>query len=434
MNKATQLSADSKTLILSVEGMTCAACAARIERVLDKEESVEDVVVNFPLKKAVIELNTENVNSENYIEKIRSVGYSAQEEIQVADSKNFKRFFIPIISLLSTLALNPLIEANQNFVALGISSVIIFIFGRTFHLSALKSIRNLNFNMDTLISIGSLSSFVIGVMPSNGELMYLETGGFIISFLLIGKTIEDISIKSSISISDSIIESIPKDVNIYDDKKIVRRPINEIIIDQVIIVKKGEIIPLDGEIHYGQSEVDESIVSGEAEPILKKEGDTVISGSINLGNDIEVKVTKKDGETTINYIEKLILKAQTTKPDVQEIVNKITNIFVPSILLLSFINFLTKFFILGNDFSATISSTIAILVIACPCALGLATPIVLFRTASISNKKGFIFKNFDYLQKFTKLDTLIFDKTGTLTSGIFKIEKITNENNLVVDD
>ena len=107
--------------------------------------------------------------------------------------------------------------------------------------------------------------------------MYLETGGFIISFLLIGKTIEDISIKSSISISDSIIESIPKDVNIYDDKKIVRRPINEIIIDQVIIVKKGEIVPLDGEIHYGQSEVDESIVSGEAEPILKKEGDTVIS-------------------------------------------------------------------------------------------------------------------------------------------------------------
>ena len=434
MNKVIQLSADTKTLILSVEGMTCAACAARIERVLDKDESVEDVVVNFPLKKAVIELNTEDVNSENYIEKIRSVGYSAQEETQVEDSKNFKRFFIPVISLLLTLALSPLIEANQDFIALGISSIIIFIFGRTFHLSALKSIRNLNFNMDTLISIGSFSSFVIGVMPENGELMYLETGGFIISFILIGKTIEDISIKSSISISDSIIESIPKDVNVYDDKRIIRRPINEISVDQITIVKKGEIIPLDGEIYNGHSEVDESIISGEAEPILKKQGDTVISGSINLGNDIEVKVTKKDGETTINYIEKLILKAQTTKPDVQELVNKITNIFVPSILLLSFINFLTKFFVLGNNFSETISSTISILVIACPCALGLATPIVLFRTASVSNRNGFIFKNFDYLQKFTKLDTLIFDKTGTLTSGIFKIEKITNEDSLVVDD
>ena len=123
MNKVIQLSADTKTLILSVEGMTCAACAARIERVLDKDESVEDVVVNFPLKKAVIELNTEDVNSENYIEKIRSVGYSAQEETQVEDSKNFKRFFIPVISLLSTLALNPLIEANQDFIALGLSLI-----------------------------------------------------------------------------------------------------------------------------------------------------------------------------------------------------------------------------------------------------------------------------------------------------------------------
>ena len=159
MNKATHLSANSKTLILSVEGMTCAACAARIERVLDKEETVEDVVVNFPLKKAVIELNTEDVNSENYIEKIRSVGYSAQEEIQVEDIKNYKRFFIPIISLLSTLALNPLIEANQDFIALGISSIIIFIFGRTFHSSALKSIRNLNFNMDTLIFYWELVFF-----------------------------------------------------------------------------------------------------------------------------------------------------------------------------------------------------------------------------------------------------------------------------------
>ena len=124
-------------------------------------------------------------------------------------------------------------------------------------------------------------------------------------------------------------------MNVYDDKKIIRKPLSEISVNQVIIVKKGEIIPLDGEIDYGHSEVDESIISGEAEPILKKQGDTVVSGSVNLGNDIEVKVTKKDGETTINYIEKLILKAQTTKPDVQELVNKITNIFVPSILILS---------------------------------------------------------------------------------------------------
>ncbi len=219
MNKAIPLSAETKTLVLSVEGMTCAACAARIERVLTKEKSVKDVVVNFPLKKVILEVNPEDNNSDEYIQRIRS--------------------------------------------ALGIGSLIIFVFGRKFHVSALKNIKKLNFNMDTLISIGSLSSFAIGILPNNGELMYLETGGFIISFILLGKTIEDISIKSSVSVSDTIIESIPKDVNVYENQITVRKPLNQIEIGDVIIVKKGEIIPLDGVIIRGSSEVDVSVISGE---------------------------------------------------------------------------------------------------------------------------------------------------------------------------
>ena len=428
MNKATPLSADTKTLVLSVEGMTCAACAARIERVLNKEDSVKDVVVNFPLKKAVLEVNPDDENSDEYIQKIRSIGYSAKEEVSEEKKNNITKFSIPLISLLLTLTINPLIQNNQNLLALGIGSLIIFFFGRKFHLSALKNLKILNFNMDTLISIGSLSSFVIGVLPNNGELMYLETGGFIISFILLGKTIEEISIKSSISISDSIIDSIPKDVNVYDNQTLVRKPLDLIDVGELIVIKKGEIAPLDGIVRRGSSEVDESIISGESVPLLKKSGDNVISGSINLGSEIEIEVTKKAGDTTINYIEKLILKAQTGKPEVQDLVDRVTNIFVPSILILSFINFLIKALVFDNSFADTISSTIAILVVACPCALGLATPIVLFRTASISNRNGFIFKNFDYLQRFNQLDTIIFDKTGTLTSGIFKIESILDDN------
>ena len=428
MNKATPLSADTKTLVLSVEGMTCAACAARIERVLNKEDSVKDVVVNFPLKKAVLEVNPDDENSDEYIQKIRSIGYSAKEEVSEEKKNNITKFSIPLISLLLTLTINPLIQNNQNLLALGIGSFIIFFFGRKFHLSALKNLKILNFNMDTLISIGSLSSFIIGVLPNNGELMYLETGGFIISFILLGKTIEEISIKSSISISDSIIDSIPKDVNVYDNQTLVRKPLDLIDVGELIVIKKGEIAPLDGIVRRGSSEVDESIISGESVPLLKKSGDNVISGSINLGSEIEIEVTKKAGDTTINYIEKLILKAQTGKPEVQDLVDRVTNIFVPSILILSFINFLIKALVFDSSFPDTISSTIAILVVACPCALGLATPIVLFRTASISNRNGFIFKNFDYLQRFNQLDTIIFDKTGTLTSGIFKIESILDDN------
>ena len=393
MNKAIPLSAETKTLVLSVEGMTCAACAARIERVLTKEKSVKDVVVNFPLKKAILEVNPEDNNSDEYIQRIRSIGYSAREEIAEKKESNTRKFLTPFLSLILTLSINPLIGADQGLAALGVGSLIIFVLGRKFHVSALKNIKKLNFNMDTLISIGSLSSFAIGILPNNGELMYLETGGFIISFILLGKTIEDISIKSSVSVSDSIIESIPKDVNVYENQIIVRKPLNQIEIGDVIIVKKGEIIPLDGVIIRGSSEVDESVISGESEPLTKKEGDEIVSGSINLGDDIEVEVVKKEGETTLNHIEKLILKAQTSKPEVQDLVDKITNIFVPSILILSFANIIFKLFVFENDFSETISSTIAILVVACPCALGLATPIVLFRTASVSNRNGFIFKN-----------------------------------------
>ena len=434
MNKVTPLSTETKTLVLSVEGMTCAACAARIERVLTKEDTIKDVVVNFPLKKAILEVNIEDDNSDEYISRIRSIGYSAQEENNEEKKSNTKKFLTPFISLLLTLSITPLIEANLETVALGIGSIIIFLFGKKFHTSALKNIKKLNFNMDTLISIGSISSFAIGILPNNGELMYLETGGFIITFILLGKTIEDISIKSSVSLSDSIIQSIPKDVNVYENKIIVRKPLDKIDISDVIVVKKGEIVPLDGIVLRGSSEIDESVISGESEPLVKNKGDDIVSGSINLGEDIEVEVTKKDGETTIHYIEKLILKAQTGKPEVQDLVDRITNIFVPSILILSFLNLLFKLFVLEDNLSDIVSSTIAILVVACPCALGLATPIVLFRTALVSNRNGFIFKNFDYLQKFKNLNTIVFDKTGTLTSGIFKIVSISDLNGKVAND
>ena len=138
MNKATPLSADTKTLVLSVEGMTCAACAARIERVLNKEDSVKDVVVNFPLKKAVLEVNPDDENSDEYIQKIRSIGYSAKEEVSEEKKNNITKFSIPPISLLLTLTINPLIQNNQNLLALGIGSLIIFFFGKKFHFSALK--------------------------------------------------------------------------------------------------------------------------------------------------------------------------------------------------------------------------------------------------------------------------------------------------------
>ena len=433
MIMVTPLSNEQKPLTLSVEGMTCAACAARIERVLQKEDSIKNAVVNFPLKKAIVEFN-ESIDTDKIIEKIKSIGYSAVvfEENVVSKTKK-TRFITPIISLLLTILLKPFfIENGFTLQAIGIGFLIVFVFGYKFHVSAIKNLIEFNFNMDTLISIGSLSSFIFAILSTKQPLMFLETGGYIISFILIGKTIEEASIKSSIEISDALLDLIPKDVRVYKEDYVMKN-IEDISRDEEIVVLPGEVIPLDGHVQSGVSTVDESIITGESIPVDKDVESHVIAGTVNLTGEIRIKVSKISGETTFNVIEDMIFKAQTTKPSVQKSIDKITQFFVPTVLIISLITFLIRLIIFNQEAFLALKIAISILVIACPCALGLAIPIVLFRSASISNQKGFIFKNFDYLQKLTKITSIIFDKTGTITTGIFKIKSITSESEMEID-
>ncbi len=429
----TQLSNEKNPITLSIEGMTCAACAARIEKVLEKEDSIKNVVVNFPLKKAVIELN-KSIDINKIIEKIKSIGYSAVifEENIVPKAQKTK-FIIPVISLLLTVLLKSFFIENGLIIqAIGVAILVIFVFGYKFHISAAKNLMNFNFNMDTLISIGSLSSFIFAVISTKQPLMFLETGGYIISFILIGKTIEEASIKSSVEMSEALLGLIPKDVRVFGEKTVMKN-IEDVSRDEEIVVLPGEIIPLDGLVQSGKSTVDESIITGESLPVDKKKESQVVAGTVNLTGELKIKVSKISGETTFNVIEDMIFKAQTTKPSVQRNVDRITQFFVPLVLVVSFITFLVRLTIFNQEAFLALKIAISILVIACPCALGLAIPIVLFRSASISNEKGFIFKNFDYLQKLTKVTSIIFDKTGTITTGIFKIKNITSDNGGDVD-
>ncbi len=429
----TQLSNEKNPITLSIEGMTCAACAARIEKVLEKEDSIKNVVVNFPLKKAVIELN-KTIDTNKIIEKIKSIGYSAvMFEENIVPKAQKTKFIIPVISLLLTVLLKPFfIENGLTIQAIGVAILVIFVFGYKFHISAAKNLMNFNFNMDTLISIGSLSSFIFAVISTKQPLMFLETGGYIISFILIGKTIEEASIKSSIEMSEALLGLIPKDVRVFGEKTVMKN-IEDVSRDEEIVVLPGEIIPLDGLVQSGKSTVDESIITGESLPVDKKKESQVVAGTVNLTGELKIKVSKISGETTFNVIEDMIFKAQTTKPSVQRNVDRITQFFVPLVLVVSFITFLVRLTIFNQEAFLALKIAISILVIACPCALGLAIPIVLFRSASISNEKGFIFKNFDYLQKLTKVTSIIFDKTGTITTGIFKIKNITSNNGGDVD-
>ena len=441
MSKVTQLSSQVKSISLDIDGMTCAACAARIERILSKNKNVLDASVSFPLKSAIVDVAEENSNLEEIIKSVNKIGYKAKEASdEVIDKKIKLKLLLPITSLIMTLSLRYLFEARFDTAAYIVGFIVVLFLGRNFHISAYKKIKNLDFNMDTLISLGSLSSLLISILPSElvssaGEnKMFLDTGAFIISFLLIGKSIEDRVIEESVRTSESIKSRMPKTLIVKRNDEKIEIHTKDVQTKDVFIVLAGEIIPVDGKVIKGETTVDESLLTGESIPLPKNIGDAVVGGSINLQGSLEVEVKESYQKSTYNIIEDLIRKAQGTKPEIQKSLDKITQFFVPSVLFISLITFIYRYFIQDIVLIEALKNSIAVLVIACPCALGLATPIVLFKTATKSKAGGFLFKNFDILQKFGDINTLIFDKTGTLSSGIFKITNIEMPDEIISEE
>ena len=441
MSKVTPLSSQVKSITLDIDGMTCAACAARIERILSKNKNVLDASVSFPLKSAIVDVADENNNLEEIIKSVNKIGYKAKEASdEVIDKKIKLKLLLPITSLIMTLSLRYLFEAEFDTAAYIVGFIVVLFLGRNFHISAYKKIKNLDFNMDTLISLGSLSSLLISILPaelvsSAGEnKMFLDTGAFIISFLLIGKSIEDRVIEESVRTSESIKSRMPKTLIVKRNDEKVEIHTKDVQTKDVFIVLAGEIIPVDGKVIKGETTVDESLLTGESIPLPKNIGDAVVGGSINLQGSLEVEVKESYQKSTYNIIEDLIRKAQGTKPEIQKSLDKITQFFVPSVLFISLITFIYRYFIQDIVLIDALKNSIAVLVIACPCALGLATPIVLFKTATKSKAGGFLFKNFDILQKFGDINTLIFDKTGTLSSGIFKITNIEMPDEIISEE
>ena len=424
MIKDTPLSQQNNQLILDIDGMTCAACAARIERVLQKSENIENVSVSFPLKTAQVEIkNKDNFDLDQVIKKINSIGYKAKISSELEETNRSKFFFVkPLVSLLLTFIMRYFISSNLESIAYLIGFLIVLYFGKDFHISAFKKIKFFDFNMDTLVSIGSLSALLISLFPNN--IMFLDTGAFIISFILIGKSVEEKVIGDAVQSSKNLKNKLPSSLIVERDKEKIEVPTSETAEGDVFEVLAGEIIPLDGVLFEGSASVDESLITGESIPVTRFVGDKLLGGSINLNSVIKIKVDNPFSESAYNIIEQLINAAQLTKPKIQKTLDKITQFFVPFVLILSVLTFLFRFIVSDLGLIQSLENAISVVVIACPCALGLATPIVLYRTAAESKRKGFIFKDFDALQKLTQIDTLIFDKTGTLSSGIFVIEKI----------
>jgi Cu+-exporting ATPase len=434
MIKDTPLSQQNNQLTLDIDGMTCAACAARIERVLQKSENIENVSVSFPLKTAQVEIkNKDNFDLDQVIKKINSIGYKAKISSELEETNRSKFFFVkPLVSLLLTFIMRYFISSNLESIAYLIGFLIVLYFGKDFHISAFKKIKFFDFNMDTLVSIGSLSALLISLFPNN--IMFLDTGAFIISFILIGKSVEEKVIGDAVQSSKNLKNKLPSSLIVERDKEKIEVPTSETAEGDVFEVLAGEIIPLDGVLFEGSASVDESLITGESIPVTRFVGDKLLGGSINLNSAIKIKVDNPFNESAYNIIEQLINAAQLTKPKIQKTLDKITQFFVPFVLILSVLTFLFRLIVSDLGLIQSLENAISVVVIACPCALGLATPIVLYRTAAESKRKGFIFKDFDALQKLTQIDTLIFDKTGTLSSGIFVIEKIVSLDSQLSSD
>jgi len=416
------LSQNKEIVTLDIEGMTCAACAVRIEKVIQKNTPESIVNVSFPLKTAELELDTsKNINE--LIAKIEKIGYKAKvhEEVE-EDSKPYTKFILPLFSLIASRGISLLIDAGYELAGNILGVLIVLLLGRKFHLSSINNLIRFQFNMDTLISLGSLSSIVITFLPLESAPSFIDTGAYIVSFVLIGKTIEEISIKKTISVTEAIEKNYPKKIRLIDGSSETYRDISLVEIGDVIRVNPGELIPLDGVLEEGTTLVDESVVTGESIPLNKEAGSELISGSINLISPISLKVSAISNKSTFSQIVSMVKQAQLSKPSIQKTIDGVTGIFVPVVLLISFVTFLLRFLVLEQNLLDSLSSGIAVLVIACPCALGLATPLVLYKSVALANSEGIIFKNYDVLERLNKINALIFDKTGTLTTGVLKIK------------
>ena len=310
-----------------------------------------------------------------------------------------------------------------------------FIGGWTFYKGAYNAIKNKSMNMDFLIAMGTLTAYFFsvfvlffpGVLPVKEKDVYFEVSAVIIAFVLLGKFMEDYIKKRASAAVRKLLDLKPKIAHVIRDKKEVEIPAEEIMVGEIVIVRPGEKIPVDGVIIDGESSIDQSMVTGESIPVSKKKGDEVIGATINKHGMIKFKATKVGSETTLMQIVKMVEEAQASSAPIQRLADKVSSYFVPAVISIALLSFAGWWFI-GNDFTLGLLSFVAVLIISCPCALGIATPTALMVGVGKGAEAGVLIRGGEYLERAHKLNKIVFDKTGTLTKGEPEVTDIISKN------
>ena len=432
-----------KKIILNIEGMTCSACSNGLEKYLNKQEGVISASVNLVMATALIEYE-DNLSIKDLNRFVKEAGFKSLGE-KKEEKKSNELFKLIIFSILGIILmyismgqminlptpkiLNMMESPRVYAITLMILSLLFIFYGFDIIKNGIKNIVHKMPNMDSLVGVGVIVNFVyslwntIQVFMGNTSLvhhLYFESSAIIILFVKIGRYIDKKNKDKAVDTIKNLVTITPKNGTILKDGKEVQVTINEIQKGDTVISKPGEKIAVDGTIINGKTHTDESFITGESKPVSKKVGDTVIAGSINYDGYIEYRAEKIGRDSSISNIVKMVVEATNTKAPIARIADKISGYFVPAIFIIALISFVLNF-VITKDINESILALVSVLVVACPCALGLATPLAMVVAIENCSRRGILVKSSETLEAINKVDTIVFDKTGTLTTGKMSI-------------
>jgi Cu+-exporting ATPase len=421
-------------VILNVEGMTCASCVSRIERILTKTPGVEEASVNLATERAAVRFDPERVDVGTLMSRIAGIGYRAQPLIEYdsEDPVEIRRrreaaagrrrliagwvLTVPV----AVLSMATPMSSGKNYLLFALTLPVWLWVGFPFHRGALMNLRHGTVNMDTLVSLGSTAAFVYSAVTTAVHPMhdvYYDTTAWIITLIFQGKYLETVARGRTSAAIRKLIGLQPKTARVIRGTSEVEVAVRELIRGDIVVVRPGERIPTDGVVLDGLSSVDESMVSGESVPVDKGPGDQLVGASVNQHGILRFRVTRLGRETVLGQIIKLVQDAQGSKAPIQRLVDRVAAYFVQGVLLVAALTFLGWLMFSSAGATHALVTAVAVLVIACPCAMGLATPTAVMVGTGKAAELGILIKSAASLERVRQVDIVVFDKTGTLTQG-----------------
>jgi Cu+-exporting ATPase len=429
-----------------ITGMHCASCASNIESSLEREEGITSFKVNFTQEKANVEFDEKKITEEEIMKKVEGLGYWATAEEEILEKEKEQKakevreirdmfllsllFSLPAFIIAMPLAWIGVSIPYAPYVLFALATPVQFVAGFTFYRGTFYALKSLSANMDTLIAIGTSAAYfysaAVLLLPGT-ELsgnIYFETSSLIITIVLFGKWLEAVAKGKASEAITRLAQLQPKTAIVKRNGRDEEIPAEKIKVGDIVVVKPGQRIAVDGMVTEGLSHVDESMVTGESMPVRKAEGSAVIGGTINGTGYLEFRATKVGKDTVLSHIIRLVEDAQTSKAPIQRLADKVSGYFAIGVIMVALAAFLAWHYMLGQSFAFSIGIFVAVLIIACPCALGLATPTAILVGSGIGANNGILFKNARALENAHKATTVVFDKTGTLTTGRISVTDI----------